>query len=154
MDAGQYPADGVVVGILVAHGVSRTRPFSWHYTAHGGQAAAEQAMPIYDYQCRSCGHGFDALQKLSDAPLTDCPACGAAELQKRLSAPAFQLQGKGWRKPKAELKKTVRRGHMFDQATPHAEHTDSHGGGHNHGHAHDHGHSHPHGHGSGHDHDH
>ena len=104
-------------------------------------------MPIYDYQCEACGHVFDALQKLSDEPLTECPACHAKALQKLLSAPAFQLQGKGWRKPKAELKKTVKRGHMFDQATPHAEHTGKSGG-------HDHGHKHGHDHGPGHPHKH
>ncbi len=105
-------------------------------------------MPIYDYQCQSCGHVFDALQRLADAPLTECPACGKAALQKLLSAPAFQLQGKGWRKPKAELKKTVRRGHMFDQATPHADHT------HSPDRSHGHDHTHSHGHGANHDHKH
>lgn len=107
-------------------------------------------MPIFDYRCRACGHVFDVLQKLSDATLTECPACGKAALQKCLSAPAFQLQGKGWRKPKAEPKKTVRRGHMFDQATPHADHHNSSG----HSHGHEHGHAHPHGHGTNHDHKH
>lgn len=92
-------------------------------------------MPIYDYQCRACGHAFDVLQKLADAPLTKCPVCDEAALQKLLSAPAFQLRGRGWRKPRAELKKTVKRGHMFDQATPHAEHTPGKTG-HDHGHKH------------------
>ena len=90
---------------------------------------------------------FSVLSAMSDAPLTECPACHAQALQKLLSAPAFQLQGKGWRKPKAELKKTVKRGHMFDQATPHAEHTGKSGG-------HDHGHKHGHNHGPGHPHKH
>jgi putative FmdB family regulatory protein len=107
-------------------------------------------MPIFDYQCRACGHVFDALQKLADAPLTDCPECGKAALQKCLSAPAFQLQGKGWRRPKAELKKTVRRGHMFDQATPHADHASGPAD----AHSHDHGPTHSHGHGTDHDHKH
>ena len=53
-------------------------------------------MPIYGYQCRSCEHAFDALQKMSDAPLVDCPECGAPELRKLLSAPKFRLKGKGW----------------------------------------------------------
>lgn len=53
-------------------------------------------MPIYAYRCDACGHELDALQKLSDAPLTDCPACGAAALKKQLSAPAFRLKGSGW----------------------------------------------------------
>ena len=50
-------------------------------------------MPIYEYQCGSCGHVFDALQKISDAPLTECPQCHQAELKKLLSAPKFRLKG-------------------------------------------------------------
>ncbi len=53
-------------------------------------------MPIYAYQCQSCGHEFDALRKLSDPPLEDCPACGKAEVRKLLTAPSFRLSGSGW----------------------------------------------------------
>ncbi|MCG6940803.1 MAG: zinc ribbon domain-containing protein [Thiohalocapsa sp.] len=53
-------------------------------------------MPIYAYRCEACGHELDALQKLSDAPLTDCPACGEAALKKQLTAAAFRLKGGGW----------------------------------------------------------
>jgi len=53
-------------------------------------------MPIYAYRCEACGHELDALQKISDAPLTDCPACGAAALKKQLTAAAFRLKGSGW----------------------------------------------------------
>ncbi len=53
-------------------------------------------MPIYDYRCNACGHEMEAMQKLSDAPLTDCPACGKPELKKQLSAPGFRLKGGGW----------------------------------------------------------
>ena len=53
-------------------------------------------MPIYEYRCDSCGHQFDALQKLSDDPLRDCPECGESALKKMLSAPSFQLKGTGW----------------------------------------------------------
>ena len=53
-------------------------------------------MPIYEYECRECGHVFDALQKMSDDPLTDCPDCGKPELRKLLSAPNFRLKGGGW----------------------------------------------------------
>ncbi|MBP8186486.1 MAG: zinc ribbon domain-containing protein [Comamonas sp.] len=53
-------------------------------------------MPIYAYKCGSCGHAKDVLQKMSDAPLTDCPACGAAAFSKQLTAPGFQLKGSGW----------------------------------------------------------
>ena len=53
-------------------------------------------MPIYDYQCTDCGHGLEAIQKLSDAPLTQCPACGNDALKKKVSAPSFRLSGGGW----------------------------------------------------------
>lgn len=53
-------------------------------------------MPIYAYKCESCGHAKDVLQKMSDAPLTDCPACGAATFSKQLTAAGFQLKGSGW----------------------------------------------------------
>jgi putative FmdB family regulatory protein len=53
-------------------------------------------MPIYAYKCESCGYAKDALQKMSDAPLTDCPQCGAATFKKQLTAAGFQLKGSGW----------------------------------------------------------
>ena len=53
-------------------------------------------MPIYAYRCSACGHENDVLQKLSDAPLTTCPACHAETYSKQLSAPGFQLKGSGW----------------------------------------------------------
>ena len=53
-------------------------------------------MPIYEYQCLACGESHDALQKLSDAPLVDCPACGKPELKKKISAAGFRLTGGGW----------------------------------------------------------
>ena len=53
-------------------------------------------MPIYAYKCSSCGHERDVLQKVSDAPLADCPACGAATFSKQLTAAGFQLKGNGW----------------------------------------------------------
>ena len=53
-------------------------------------------MPIYEYQCQSCEHYFDVLQKMSDDPLTYCPECGEQQLKKLLSAPNFGLKGSGW----------------------------------------------------------
>ncbi len=53
-------------------------------------------MPIYAYKCESCGHAKDVLQKMSDAPLTDCPVCGAPAFKKQLTAAGFQLKGSGW----------------------------------------------------------
>ena len=53
-------------------------------------------MPIYAYKCESCGFAKDVLQKISDSPLTDCPACGASAFKKQLTAAGFQLKGSGW----------------------------------------------------------
>lgn len=53
-------------------------------------------MPIYEYRCEACGHTLDALQKISDAPLSDCPACEQASLKRLISAPSFRLKGSGW----------------------------------------------------------
>lgn len=53
-------------------------------------------MPIYAYRCSACGHAKDVLQKLSDAPLTTCPSCGAESFSKQVTAAGFQLKGSGW----------------------------------------------------------
>ncbi len=53
-------------------------------------------MPIYEYACTECEHPHEALQKMSDAPLTDCPACGKSTLKKKISAAGFRLSGSGW----------------------------------------------------------
>jgi putative FmdB family regulatory protein len=53
-------------------------------------------MPIYAYRCAACGHAKDVLQKISDAPLAVCPACGAPRFEKQVTAAGFQLKGSGW----------------------------------------------------------
>ena len=53
-------------------------------------------MPIYEYQCQSCQHRLEKLQRINDEPLTDCPQCGEARLQRLVSAAAFRLKGAGW----------------------------------------------------------
>ena len=53
-------------------------------------------MPIYAYRCEACGFAKDVLQKISDAPLTDCPECGKPALKKQVTAAGFQLKGSGW----------------------------------------------------------
>ena len=53
-------------------------------------------MPIYEYQCDDCNHVLDALQKVSDKPLVDCPECGKTSLRRLISAPNFRLKGEGW----------------------------------------------------------
>ena len=53
-------------------------------------------MPIYAYKCEACGFAKDVLQKMSDAPLQDCPTCGKPSFKKQLTAAGFQLKGSGW----------------------------------------------------------
>jgi len=53
-------------------------------------------MPIYEYVCRDCGEELEQLQRLSDDPLTDCPACGQSALKRKISAAGFRLAGGGW----------------------------------------------------------
>ena len=53
-------------------------------------------MPIYEYVCTECDHLHEAIQKISDAPLIDCPACAKPALKKMVSAPRFRLSGSGW----------------------------------------------------------
>ena len=53
-------------------------------------------MPIYEYRCNACGFEKDALQKMSDPPLVECPQCGEPALVKLVSAAGFQLKGSGW----------------------------------------------------------
>ncbi len=53
-------------------------------------------MPIYAYKCESCGFAKDVLQKISDAPLQDCPTCAKPTFKKQVTAAGFQLKGSGW----------------------------------------------------------
>lgn len=53
-------------------------------------------MPIYEYACQACGHELEVMQKMADAALADCPACGKPSLKKMISAAGFQLKGNGW----------------------------------------------------------
>ena len=53
-------------------------------------------MPIYAYACKKCDHTLDALQKIADPRLVDCPSCGEPDLKRLLSAPRFRLKGQGW----------------------------------------------------------
>ncbi|HET6783487.1 MAG TPA: zinc ribbon domain-containing protein [Pseudoxanthomonas sp.] len=53
-------------------------------------------MPIYAFQCAECGHTFDRLQKMSDPDPETCPSCGAHQVKRQLTAPAFRLSGSGW----------------------------------------------------------
>src|SRR5471032_237311 len=55
-----------------------------------------QYMPFYEYQCKSCCHELEAMQKVSDPPMKKCPHCGKSQLQRLMSAPVFRLKGGGW----------------------------------------------------------
>ena len=53
-------------------------------------------MPFYEYQCKSCGHDLEVMQKINELPLKKCPQCGKSQLQRLMSAPVFRLKGAGW----------------------------------------------------------
>ncbi len=53
-------------------------------------------MPLYEYQCKSCGFRFEKIQKFSDEPIRECPNCGRPDAEKLISAPAVQFKGEGW----------------------------------------------------------
>ena len=61
-------------------------------------------MPIYEYRCPPCGHEFEVMQKMSEAPIKTCPQCGAEEVKKLVSCTAFVLKGSGWYKDHYGLK--------------------------------------------------
>ncbi len=52
-------------------------------------------MPIYEYQCKKCGHRFEKIRKFSDPHIKKCPECGGA-VEQVISAPAVQFKGSGW----------------------------------------------------------
>lgn len=73
-------------------------------------------MPIYEYACKNCDHRLDALQKMSDDPLIDCPECGEPALRRLLSAPRFRLKGAGWYE--TDFKKDNQRNVLKSDAEP------------------------------------
>jgi putative FmdB family regulatory protein len=52
-------------------------------------------MPLYEYQCKKCGHRFEKIQKFSDKMVKKCPECGG-QVEQMISAPAVQFKGSGW----------------------------------------------------------
>lgn len=75
------------------------RPVRSHYTVIGLFSdiyVEENFMPIYEYECTDCHHVFESIQKMSDAPLEECPACHKKTLKKLISAAGFRLKGSGW----------------------------------------------------------
>jgi putative FmdB family regulatory protein len=53
-------------------------------------------MPFYEYRCETCGHEMEIMQKMSDPPVAECPACGEPNMRKLISAAGFRLKGGGW----------------------------------------------------------
>ena len=53
-------------------------------------------MPIYEYQCSTCKHTLDLIQKVNAIPETNCPNCKKSDLVRLVSAAGFQLKGTGW----------------------------------------------------------
>jgi putative FmdB family regulatory protein len=78
-------------------------------------------MPIYEYRCDACGHELEAMQKMSDAPLSDCPACGQPALKKLISAAGFRLKGGGWYETDFKRGGTKRNLHGADEKAGGAE---------------------------------
>ena len=78
-------------------------------------------MPIYEYRCSRCGHTLEALQKLADAPLSECPACHEAALVKQVSAAGFQLKGSGWYVTDFRGGKSAKGADAGDKAKPDAK---------------------------------
>ena len=75
-------------------------------------------MPIYEYVCKKCDHELEAIQNMSDEPLTECPECGALALERKISAAAFRLKGGGWYE--TDFKKDNRR-NIAGENKPNAE---------------------------------
>lgn len=80
-------------------------------------------MPIYEYRCTACEHELEALQKISDAPLTHCPACNSESLVKKVSAAAFRLKGGGWYE--TDFKKDGKRNLAGDAGKPSTSSSDA-----------------------------
>ena len=76
-------------------------------------------MPIYEYRCQSCDHELEALQKLSDPELNDCPSCGQPELKKLISPVGFRLKGSGWYE--TDFKKGNQKNVVNNDSTPASE---------------------------------
>jgi putative FmdB family regulatory protein len=76
-------------------------------------------MPIYEYVCSDCGHEIEKLQKMSDAPLRDCPACERQSLKKKISAPGFRLSGSGWYETdfKSDKQKNLSKGDSAEKSS-------------------------------------
>ena len=78
-------------------------------------------MPIYEYECSKCGHYLEALQKIGDKPLRECPECGRHSLKRLVSAPLFRLAGSGWYETDFKSDKEAKRNLAKKEEAPAAE---------------------------------
>lgn len=79
-------------------------------------------MPIYEYACSDCQHQFEQMQKMSESPLTQCPNCKRATLQKIISATGFRLSGKGWYETDYKTTQKKNLSESTDSQTPSTPH--------------------------------
>ena len=77
-------------------------------------------MPIYEYQCKSCGFKLEKLRRMNDEPFVDCPECGKPSLRRLVSAAAFRLKGAGWYE--TDFKKDNKK-NLHDSGSPSSEKT-------------------------------
>src|SRR5512143_3661245 len=88
------------------------------YNSRPCPGTTERTMPIYEYQCAKCGHHLEALQRISDKPLRECPECGKHTLKRLMSAPLFRLAGSGWYETDFKSDKENKRNLVGDKAEP------------------------------------
>jgi putative FmdB family regulatory protein len=75
-------------------------------------------MPIYEFECPTCAHRFERLQKVADADPKDCPECGKSGVRRRLTAPAFRLSGSGWYETDFKKEGDVKRNLTSSESAP------------------------------------
>ncbi len=78
-------------------------------------------MPFYEYECPSCKHTLEVLQKIGDKPLGTCPSCGKRGLRRLVSAPVFRLKGSGWYETDFKSDKENKRNLVGGEAEPKSE---------------------------------
>jgi putative FmdB family regulatory protein len=78
-------------------------------------------MPIYEYECAKCGHYLEALQRIADKPLRECPECGKHSLKRLVSAPLFRLAGSGWYETDFKSDKEAKRNLAKKEEAPAAD---------------------------------
>lgn len=79
--------------------------------------SGKEPMPIYEFECQSCDHRFDRLQKLSDPDPETCPECGKAQVKRALTAASFRLKGAGWYETDFKGEQEKKR-NLVESATP------------------------------------